>query len=357
LSGLHGLATAALRRLDPEDAHRLAIRGLKAGFGPRGAVNDPILAIDLAGLALPNCLGLAAGFDKDAEVPDAMLAAGFGFVECGSVTPLPQAGNPRPRLFRLTEDRGVINRMGFNNGGLEAFAANLGRRPHPSKGSRKGLVGANIGANKDAPDRMADYVAGLERLWPLADYFTVNVSSPNTPGLRALQTRDALAELLGRLAEARAGLTKDSGDHHRPVFLKVAPDLEDGEVEAITEEVVKAAFDGVIVSNTTLARPDSLRSARKGEAGGLSGAPLAALSTSVLARFHAASAGRLTLIGAGGVASGADAYAKIRAGASAVQLYSALVYEGPGLVGRIARDLAARLRADGFASVAEAVGR
>jgi len=347
LSGLHGLATAALRRLDPEDAHRLAIRGLKAGFGPRETVRDPILAVDLAGLALPNCLGLAAGFDKDAEVPDAMLAAGFGFVECGSVTPLPQVGNPRPRLFRLTEDRGVINRMGFNNGGLEAFAANLDRRQ-----GRKGFVGANIGANKDATDRMADYVAGLERLWPLADYFTVNVSSPNTPGLRALQTREALAELLGRLAEARAALKG-----HRPVFLKVAPDLEDGEVEAIAEEVVKAAFEGVIVSNTTLARPDSLRSARKGEAGGLSGAPLTALSTGVLARFHAASAGRLTLIGAGGVASGADAYAKIRAGASAVQLYSALVYEGPGLVGRIARDLAARLRADGFASVAEAVGR
>jgi len=348
LSALHGLATAALRRFDPEDAHRLAIRGLKAGFGPRAAAGDPILATTVAGLAMPNCIGLAAGFDKDAEVPDAMLAAGVGLVECGSVTPLPQAGNPRPRLFRLTEDRAVINRMGFNNGGLDAFAANLTRR------ARKGVVGANIGANKDATDRMADYVAGLQRLWPLADYFTVNVSSPNTPGLRALQTREALAELLGRLAEARGPLTAAAGA--RPVFLKVAPDLEEGEVEAIVETVVEAAFDGIIVSNTTLSRPASLRSAQVGEMGGLSGAPLTTLSTQVLGRFHAASQGRLTLIGAGGVGSGADAYAKIRAGAHAVQLYSALVYEGPGLVTRIARELAERLRADGFKNVAEAVG-
>ena len=195
MSAFHGLATAALRHLDPEDAHRLAIRALKAGLGPRGAAHDPILAVDLAGLSLPSCLGLAAGFDKDAEVPDAMLAAGFGFVECGSVTPLPQAGNPRPRLFRLTQDRAVINRMGFNNAGLEAFAANLARHRKDA-----GVVGANIGANKEAADRMADYVTGLERLWPLADYFTVNVSSPNTPGLRALQTKAALEELLGKIA-------------------------------------------------------------------------------------------------------------------------------------------------------------
>jgi dihydroorotate dehydrogenase len=347
LSALHGLATAALRRLDPEDAHRLAIRALKAGLGPSAAAHDAILAVDLAGLSLPSCLGLAAGFDKDAEVSDAMLGAGFGFVECGSVTPLPQAGNPRPRLFRLTEDRAVINRMGFNNKGLEAFAANLARRRQGA-----GIVGANIGANKEAADRMADYVAGLERLWPLADYFTVNVSSPNTPGLRALQTRQALAELLGRLAEARRGLPG-----HRPVFLKVAPDLEDGEVEAIADTVADNGFDGVVVSNTTVARPASLRSAQASEMGGLSGAPLAGPSTAVLARFHAAAQGRFVLIGAGGVASGAEAYAKIRAGARAVQLYSALVYEGPGLVGRIASDLAARLRADGFSGVAEAVGR
>ena len=338
---LADLATVALRRVDPETAHGLAIKGLKAGFGPRDAASDTILATTLAGLALPNCLGLAAGFDKDAEVPDAMLAAGFGFVECGTVTPIPQAGNPRPRLFRLTQDRAVINRMGFNNRGLEAFAARLaGRR-------RTGVVGANLGANKDATDRVADYVAGLTRLTGLCDYFTVNVSSPNTPGLRNLQSKDALDELLGRLAQARTGAT--------PVFLKVAPDLNDWEIADIAGAVAQHGFDGIIVSNTTLARPETLTSPDRGEAGGLSGAPLTALSTDVLRRFREAAPG-MTLIGAGGVASGADAYAKIRAGASAVQLYSALVYEGPGLIGRIKRELAALLRADGFASVDAARG-
>jgi dihydroorotate dehydrogenase len=293
---------------------------------------------------LPNPVGLAAGFDKNGEVARAMLAAGFGFVECGTVTPLPQAGNPRPRLFRLSEDRAVINRMGFNNHGLERFAANLPRRG-------AGVVGANIGANKDAADRIGDYVAGLKRLWDLADYFTVNVSSPNTPGLRALQTGAALSELLGRVAEARAAL---SG--HAPIFLKVAPDLDDTEIAAIADAVAAAGFDGVVVSNTTLARPDDLVSSHRGETGGLSGAPLMARATQVLADFYAAAAGRFVLIGVGGVASGADAYAKIRAGASAVQLYSALVFQGPGLVTAIRRDLKARLVADGFASLAEAVG-
>ncbi len=338
---LADLATVALRRIDPETAHGLAIKGLKAGFGPRDTANDPILATTIAGLALPNGLGLAAGFDKDAEVPDAMLDAGFGFVECGTVTPLAQTGNPRPRLFRLSQDRAVINRMGFNNRGLEAFAARLAGR------TRRGIVGANLGANKDAADRVADYVAGLKRLTGLCDYFTVNVSSPNTPGLRDLQSKDALDELLGRLAAARADAT--------PVFLKVAPDLNDWEISDIVQAVTGHGFDGVIVSNTTLSRPETLTSPQKGETGGLSGAPLMALSTQVLRRFREA-APALTLIGAGGVASSADAYVKIRAGANAVQLYSALVFEGPGLIGRIKRDLAARLRADGFASVAAAVG-
>jgi len=347
---LHDLAARALHVMDPEDAHGWAIRGLKAGLGPRDPdINDPILAIDLAGLSLPSCIGLAAGFDKNAEAPDAMLAAGFGFVECGTVTPLAQAGNPRPRLFRLTEDQAVINRMGFNNAGLDAFAGQLRRRR-----GRGGVVGANIGANKDAADRSADYVTGLTRLWGLSDYFTVNISSPNTPGLRALQTKAALEDLLGRLAEARTRLSADGVDY--PIFLKVAPDLEDGEVEAIVETVIAARLNGIIVSNTTLARPDSLRSAAKGEAGGLSGAPLLTASTAVLARFHAANRGRVALIGAGGIASGADALAKIRAGARAVQLYSALVYGGPGLVVRIKRDLAARLRAEGFVTVVDAVG-
>ena len=346
MSLIHALATRALHRLDPEDAHTATIAALKAGLGPRpSGRDDPILATSLAGLALPNCVGLAAGFDKNAETPDAMLAAGFGFVECGTVTPLAQAGNPRPRLFRLTEDRAVINRLGFNNAGLETFAARLQRR------ARRGVVGANIGANKDAADRIGDYVTGLRRLWGLADYFTVNISSPNTPGLRSLQTKAALEELLGRLAETRATLPG-----RIPVFLKVAPDLEDGEVETIVGTVAAFGLDGIIVSNTTVTRPQSLRSSRKGETGGLSGAPLMALSTEMLRRFHEANDRGLALIAAGGIASGADAYAKVRAGAHAVQLYSAMVYEGPGLIGRIKAELAGRLRADGFGSVAEARG-
>ncbi|MDI1364545.1 MAG: quinone-dependent dihydroorotate dehydrogenase [bacterium] len=348
---LHDLAARALHVLDPEDAHGLAVLGLKAGLGPRDdALGDPLLEVTLAGLHLRSCVGLAAGFDKNAEVPDAMLAAGFGFVEAGTVTPLPQAGNPRPRLFRLTQDQAVINRMGFNNEGLEAFADRLAKRS-----GRHGFVGANIGANKDATDRVQDYVTGLTRLWGLPDYFTVNISSPNTPGLRALQTKAALEDLLGRLAETRA-LLKASSTSDYPIFLKVAPDIEDGEVEAIVETVVANGLEGIIVSNTTIARPSTLRSSLAGETGGLSGAPLLAPSTAMLARFHAAAAGRVALIGAGGIADGAGAYAKIRAGARAVQLYSALVYGGPGLVVRIKRDLAARLRADGFVRVEDAIG-
>ena len=347
---LHGLATRALRGLDPEDAHGWAIRGLKLGLGPVDGRDDPILATSLAGLTLPNAVGLAPGFDKDAEVFGPMLRAGFGFVECGTVTPLPQAGNPRPRLFRLTEDRAVINRMGFNNRGLEAFAERLARRGTLT--ANMGVVGANIGANKDAADRIGDYVLGLKRLWGLASYFTINVSSPNTPGLRTLQTKAALEELLGRLAEARDVLPAGG---RVPMFLKVAPDLEAGEIEAIVETCVARGLSGVMVSNTTVSRPD-LRSRFVDEAGGLSGAPLMTLSTQVLTEFAQAAAGRLALVGVGGIASGADAYAKIRAGASAVQLYSAMAFEGPGLVSRIKRELAARLRADGFASLNEAVG-
>ena len=266
-------------------------------------------------------------------------------MECGTVTPLPQAGNPRPRLFRLTQDRAVINRMGFNNQGLEAFAGRLERRG-------PGVVGANFGANKDSEDRIGDYVTGLRRLWGLASYYTINISSPNTPGLRALQTRAALEELLGRLVEAGQSLPDEGG---APIFLKVAPDLEDAEIEAIADVVDKNGFNGVIVSNTTIARPE-LRSPGRDEAGGLSGAPLMAPSTAVLRRFRQACAPELELIAAGGIASGADAYAKLRAGACAVQLYSALAFEGPDLVQRIKRELAACLRADGLTSIAEAVG-
>jgi len=342
---LHDLATAALRRLDAEQAHGLAVKALKAGLGPRGRADDPILATSLAGLSLPNCVGLAAGFDKNAEVFGPMLRAGFGFVECGTVTPLAQVGNPRPRMFRLTEDLGVINRLGFNNQGLEPFAARLAR-------GRPGVVGANVGANKDAADRIADYVTGLKRLWGLADYFTLNISSPNTPGLRALQTKAALDELLGRVGEAAQALPPAG---RAPVFLKIAPDLEAGEAEAMVESAVAHGLSGIIVSNTTVSRP-SLASAAREETGGLSGAPLYELSTQVLREIATAAAGRLAIIGAGGVGSGAAAYAKIRAGAHAVQLYSALAFEGPGLVGKIKADLAARLRADGFAKVADAVG-
>lgn len=346
MSRLHDLAASALRTLDPEDAHRLTVRALALGLGPGAPAPDPILATTIAGLSLSSALGLAAGFDKNAEVFGPMLAAGFGFVECGTVTPLAQAGNPRPRLFRLTDDQAVINRMGFNNQGLEAFAARLGRPGRP------GPVGANIGANKDSADRIGDYVTGLERLWGLADWFTLNISSPNTPGLRALQTRAALEELLGRTAEARDALPASG---RVPLFLKVAPDLDDPEIEAIVETVLAFGLSGIIVANTTLSRP-ALASPDAGEAGGLSGAPLRELAQSVLGRFSAVAAGRLPLVGAGGIASGADAYARIRAGAAAVQLYSALVFEGPGLAVRLSRDLAARLRADGFRTLVEAVG-
>jgi dihydroorotate dehydrogenase len=341
----HDLATRAFRLLDPEDAHRATLLALRVGLGPKAtAPSDPTLVVELAGLALPNPIGLAAGFDKDAQVPGAMLAAGFGFVECGTVTPKPQPGNPRPRLFRLSQDRAVINRLGFNNHGLERFARRLRKRP-------MGVVGANIGANKNSEDRIGDYVAGLTRLWGLADYFTVNVSSPNTPGLRALQTGEALQELVGRVAEARGRLAGGA-----PIFLKVAPDLGEAEIEAIADAVAVVGLEGVIVGNTTLARPDGLKSRWRDEAGGLSGAPLTAPSTRVLGQFHAAARGRFVLVGVGGVGSGADVYAKIRAGARAVQLYSALVFQGPGLVGKALKDLSARLKADGFATVADAVG-
>lgn len=346
---LHPLGLAALQSLPPEPAHRAAITALKWGFGPKLKHDFPNLRTELAGLSLPNPVGLAAGFDKDAEVPDAMLAAGFGFVECGSVTPHPQIGNPKPRLFRLREDRGVINRMGFNNHGLDGFAHNL-----KSRNRKAGIVGANLGANKDSANRIADYTQGLDRLWGCVDYFTINISSPNTPGLRDLQSGDALDDLLGQISETRAALTGDQPSP--PVFLKVAPDLDTAQIEQITEQARTYGMSGIIVSNTTISRPVDLKSACKSETGGLSGTPLFKLSTRILSAFYAASAGRIPLIGVGGIASGGDAYIKIRAGASAVQLYSALIYEGPALAATICTDLSARLQADGFKTIDEAVG-
>jgi len=338
---LSDLGATLVRRLDPEAAHGMAIRALQMVPLPAPPADDPILRTTIAGLDLSNPVGLAAGLDKNGEALRGLSRLGFGFLECGSVTPLPQPGNPKPRLFRLIEDRAIINRLGFNNLGLEAFADRLANRP------RTVIVGANLGANKDTEDKAADYVTGLTRLRGLSDYVTVNVSSPNTPGLRALQGRAALDDLLGRLNEARAG-------DPTPVFLKVAPDLTADEIALIVEASLDHRIDALIVSNTTLDRPDSLRSAYRAETGGLSGAPLAAGAAAALRAAAEASAGRLPLIAVGGIGSGDEAYARIRAGACAIQLYSALIFEGPGLVGRIKRDLAARLRSDGFSTVIEA---
>ena len=341
-------AASVLRLFPAETAHRATIR-LARTFAPllpaeRSA--DPALAVRVLGRDFPNPIGLAAGFDKNAEVPSAMLDFGFGFVECGTVTPRPQNGNPRPRLFRLSEDRAVINRMGFNNDGMETIAARLAAR------KRNGILGINIGANKDSTDRIADYRAALQRLAPLADYVAVNVSSPNTPGLRGLQERNELTRLLDALMEAHTQLAVPC-----PLLLKIAPDLDASALDDIAQVALACGIDGLIVSNTTIARPPSLKSPQANEAGGLSGAPLLELSTRILREMHARVGGRLVLVGVGGVSSGADAYEKIRAGANLVQLYSALAFEGPGLVQWIKRELLACLVRDGFSSVRDAVGK
>jgi dihydroorotate dehydrogenase len=338
---LYPLVRPIVFALDAERTHRLTIRALRAfpaGLPPR---QDPVLAIRVAGLDFPNPVGLAAGFDKDAEVHRQMLGFGFGFVEVGTLTPQPQAGNPRPRLFRLAEDRAVINRMGFNNGGFGPAGARLGR-------PGRGLVGINIGANKDSADRIADYSAGARTMAPMADYLTVNVSSPNTPGLRALQDAGALEELLARVTAARGG----GGP---PIFLKVAPDLEPAGIDAAARAAIEGGIDALIVANTTVSRPP-LRSKRRDEAGGLSGAPLKALALQRLKDFRAATGGALPLIAVGGIENGADAYARVRAGASLVQLYTALVYQGPGIARAIAGELRTLLSRDGFATLGEAVG-
>lgn len=337
----------ALFSLDAEQAHGFSIAGLKTGLVGCPAPQDAALSQKIAGLKFPNPLGMAAGYDKNADVPDALLKLGFGFAEVGTVTPRPQSGNPRPRIFRLVEDRAVINRLGFNNEGHEAAFKRLSQRA-----GKSGIVGVNIGANKDSEDRIADYVAGIRKFYQLARYFTVNISSPNTPGLRNLQSREALHELLSRVMEARE---QEGGKCtlKRPVFLKIAPDLDDAELDDIAEEVTAQKIEGVIVSNTTLSRAGLKSRENRDETGGLSGAPLFERSTVVLARMRERVGPDMPLIGVGGIDSAETALAKIRAGADLVQLYTGMIYRGPGLPGEILRGLSAAVKREGVGNIAE----
>jgi dihydroorotate dehydrogenase len=346
----YALIRPILRRLPAEAAHRLSLGALTLGAGRllRGAAtlsDPPILRQRLWGRDFPNPIGLAAGFDKDGLVPDAMLALGFGFVEIGTVTPLPQPGNAKPRLFRLDEDAAVINRMGFNSSGLDRVVARLAPR------HRRGIVGVNLGANRDSRDTAADYALGIRTAAAVADYLVVNISSPNTPGLRDLQRRGALEQLLDRLLTAR-----ERAASKPPLLLKIAPDLISDEVQDIAEIALASGIDGLIIANTTIARPAGLRSPYAAQPGGLSGRPLFGPSTALLAEMYRLTGGRLPLIGAGGVAGAADAFAKIRAGASLVELYTALVFHGPALIGEIKTGLAELVAGGGFSSVAQAVG-
>ena len=349
---LFNLFRPAIFALDPETGHGLALRALQAmpeAAKRRAARHAPSLAINIAGLDFPSPVGVAAGFDKDAEVPDALLALGFGFTEVGSITPLPQSGNPKPRLFRLSEDQAVINRMGFNNKGAQSALARLEARQAQA---RAGIVGVNIGANKDASDRIADYAQMAQIMTPVANYLAVNVSSPNTPGLRALQDEAALTALIDGVIAARDEIAMPSPP---PIFLKVAPDLEASDIDAIARIAIDKKLGALIVSNTTITRPD-LVSRHAGEAGGLSGAPLRAMALQRLRDFRKATGGNVPLIGVGGIATAEHAWERIRAGASLVQLYSAMVYHGPGLGAQISNGLAQLMARDGFTSLADAVG-
>jgi dihydroorotate dehydrogenase len=339
-----------LRWFDPEDAHRMAIQGLKLLPPMRARPDDAKLAVRAFGLNFPNPVGMAAGFDKSAEAPDALLRLGFGFVEIGTVTPKPQIGNPRPRLFRLERDEAVVNRMGFNNDGAEAVLRRLAGRAHHG-----GIVGVNVGANKDSTDRVADYVKLIETFAPVASYFTVNVSSPNTPGLRNLQQASALDDLLAKVIDARERVRSSAGDS--PVLLKIAPDLSLGELDDVVHIARSRRVDGMIVANTTLARPSSLREqTRAKEQGGLSGRPLFRLSTRMVAETYVRAEGAFALVGVGGIDSGGAALTKIRAGASLIQLYSPLIYKGLGLVDTIKDDLSSTLLRTGRDSLSEIVG-
>ena len=344
------LTLPLLRRLDPEDAHRLAIGGLRLLPPAKPRPSDPKLAVRAFGLNFPNPVGMAAGFDKNAEAPDALLRLGFGFVEIGTVTPKPQDGNPRPRLFRLEQDFGVINRMGFNNDGAEAVLRRLAARSRLG-----GIVGVNVGANKDSVDRTADYVRLIELFAPVASYFTVNISSPNTPGLRNLQQAAALDDLLARVVDARERVRKNAGDS--PLLLKIAPDLTLQELDDVVHIARSRRVDGMIVANTTLARPATLREQAKAkEQGGLSGRPLLRLSTRMVAETYVRTEGAFPLIGVGGIDSGGAALMKIRAGATLIQLYSSLIYKGLGLIEDIKADLLSTLRRTSRDSLSEIVG-
>jgi dihydroorotate dehydrogenase len=339
-----------LRWFDPEDAHRMAIQGLKLLPPVRTKAADGKLAVRAFGLNFPNPIGMAAGFDKSADVPDALLRLGFGFVEIGTVTPRPQSGNPRPRLFRLERDEAVINRMGFNNDGAEAVLKRLASRAHLA-----GIVGVNVGANKDSPDRVADYVKLIETFAPVASYFTVNVSSPNTPGLRNLQQAHILDDLLAKVIDARERVREKAGDS--PVLLKIAPDLSLAELDEVVHVARSRRVDGMIVANTTIGRPAILREQNRArEQGGLSGRPLFRLSTRMVAETYVRAEGAFPLIGVGGIDSGGAALTKIRAGASLIQLYSSLIYKGLGLVDAIKTDLAATLLRTGRDQLSEIVG-
>ena len=344
---LYSLLRPALFRLPAETAHSLTIAALRlGGYEQRGAPM-PRLCQRVAGITFPNPLGMAAGFDKNAQVPGALIGLGFGSVEVGTITPRPQEGNPRPRLFRLVEDRAVINRMGFNNDGAEVVARRL-----EARAGNPAIVGVNIGANKDSPDRIADYAQMTRIMAPLATYLSVNVSSPNTPGLRNLQDKGALEALLDAVIEARGAL-------RTPIFLKLAPDLAGTDVDAICKVAHDKRLDALIISNTTISRPQmdaALRSRFAGEAGGLSGEPLRDMALQRLRDFRKASGGTIPLIGVGGIASAEDAWARIKAGASLVQMYSALVYEGPGLARKIVSGLDALVAKAGFSSIAGAIG-
>lgn len=341
------LARPLLFSLDPEAAHALGLKALATGFHPRAPAPHPALSQRLLGLDFPSPIGMAAGFDKNGEVPDALLALGFGFTEVGTVTPRPQAGNPKPRVFRLAAHEALINRLGFNSGGYDAAHRRLAARR-----GRGGIVGVNVGANRDSPDRAADYASGITRFADVADYFAINISSPNTPGLRDLHEAQALNDLLARVIEAR-----DAAERHVPVLLKIAPDLDDLAMAATVEAALASGIEGMIVANTTVARDVISGHHLADEPGGLSGKPLYDLSTAMLAKVRRVAGKDLVLVGVGGVHSAETALGKIKAGANLVQLYTAMVYEGPGLPGRILADLPKLLDREGVTQIADLVGR